>query len=119
GGGAFVHLTDLVRPSRVIQDAFGCRRLAGIDVRHDADVPRLFERILPFHRYPRASISSIWSRTSEEGGQVAAPLFVRLALPAIVRERLVGLCHLVRVFPLLDRRAAVVGRVEQLGGELV
>ena len=36
-----------------------------------------------------------------------------------MRERLVGLRHLVRVFSLLHRRAAVVGRVEQLGRQLV
>src|ERR1051325_5602744 len=46
------------------------------------------------------------------------PLRWEIPLPAIVRERLVGLRHLVRVFPLLHGRAAVVGGAEQLGGEL-
>src|SRR5205823_7764567 len=57
---------------------------------------------------------------SKEGGQAAAPLSVDVApLPAIMRERFVGLRHLVRVFPLLHCRAPVVGRVEQLGSQLV
>ena len=38
GGGAFMHFTDFVRDTRVEQDALGRRRLAGINVRHDADV---------------------------------------------------------------------------------
>ena len=40
-GGAFVDLADLVRDPGVEQDPFGRGRLAGIDVGHDADVPRL------------------------------------------------------------------------------
>ena len=41
-GGAFVDFADLVRNSGVEQDPFRRGRLAGIDVRHDADVPRFF-----------------------------------------------------------------------------
>ena len=40
-GGAVVHLTDLVADTGVVEDALGRRRLAGIDVRHDADVADL------------------------------------------------------------------------------
>src|SRR5262245_65850086 len=40
------------------------------------------------------------------------------ALPAVVREGLVGLRHAMRVLLLLDRAAATVGGVEQLAGEL-
>jgi hypothetical protein len=36
--GAFVHFADLVRTSGVEQNPFCRRGLAGIDVRHDADV---------------------------------------------------------------------------------
>ena len=43
GGGAVVHLTDLVAHTGVVEDALGCRRLAGINVRHDADVADLVE----------------------------------------------------------------------------
>src|SRR6185503_7539558 len=39
-------------------------------------------------------------------------------LPAVVRERLVGFRHAVRVLALLHRAAAQVGGVEQLVGEL-
>ena len=38
GRGAVVDLADLVRLAGVVEDALGRRRLAGIDVRHDADV---------------------------------------------------------------------------------
>src|SRR5438552_5704579 len=54
------------------------------------------------------------------GGSACAPLFVPFAwLPAIMRERLVGLRHLVRVFSLLHRGSPVAGGVEQLGGQLL
>jgi len=41
--GTVVRLTELVVDARVEQDALGRRRLAGIDVRHDADVADLVE----------------------------------------------------------------------------
>src|SRR3982751_1278620 len=41
---------------------------------------------------------------NEEGGQPSAPLLVESSLPAVMRERFVGLRHLVRVFSLLDGR---------------
>ena len=47
--GAFVHLTDLVGDARVEQDALGRRRLAGIDVGHDADVATTIQGYLPWH----------------------------------------------------------------------
>jgi len=40
-GGAFVHFADFVRNPGVVQDPFRRGRLPGIDVRHDADIPRL------------------------------------------------------------------------------
>ena len=43
GRGAVVGLAQLVVDARVEQDALGRRRLAGIDVRHDADVADLVE----------------------------------------------------------------------------
>src|ERR1051326_5229970 len=42
-GSAFVDLADLVGAPRVIEDAFSCSGLAGIDVGHDADVAHLLE----------------------------------------------------------------------------
>ena len=41
--GAFVHLTDLVGPAGVIEDALGRRGLARVDVGHDPDVAGLLE----------------------------------------------------------------------------
>ncbi len=38
-GRAVMDLADLVRDARVEKDAFGRRRLPGVDVRRDADVP--------------------------------------------------------------------------------
>ena len=43
---ALVHLADLVRLAGVVEDALRRRRLAGVDVRHDADVAVLVERHL-------------------------------------------------------------------------
>ena len=40
--GAFVHLTELVRDARIIEDALRSRGLTGIDMRHDADISSLF-----------------------------------------------------------------------------
>ena len=40
-GGALVHLTHLVRATRVEEDALRGRRLTGVDVRHDPDVSGL------------------------------------------------------------------------------
>jgi hypothetical protein len=42
-GRALVDLADLVRHTRVIQDALGGGRLPGVDVGRDPDVPGLFE----------------------------------------------------------------------------
>jgi len=39
-----VHLAHLVDPARIEKDAFGGRRLAGVDVRHDPDVSDLVDR---------------------------------------------------------------------------
>ena len=39
GGGSVVHLAHLVSAAGVKQDAFRRRRLAGVDVRNDSDVP--------------------------------------------------------------------------------
>jgi hypothetical protein len=49
GGGAVVHLSDLVVHARIEQDPLGRRRLPGIDVSHDADVARALERSGPGH----------------------------------------------------------------------
>ena len=49
-----VHLADLVGPAGVVEDALGRRGLPGIDVRHDADVSRPLQRVLPLHQTVRS-----------------------------------------------------------------
>ena len=99
-GSALVDFTDLVRDTGVEQDPLGRGRLTGVDVRHDADVADLGERGVC-------------------GGHVSDPYFVSsrrssVRLPAVVREGLVGLGHLVRVLAPLDRGTETVAGVEQL-----
>jgi hypothetical protein len=48
-GGAIVDLADLVALAGIEKNALGRRRLPGIDVRHDADVPVMLERCGPWH----------------------------------------------------------------------
>ena len=43
GSGAVVHLAELVRLARIIQDTLRRRGFAGVDVRHDADVTGALE----------------------------------------------------------------------------
>ncbi|GAV32354.1 hypothetical 66.3 kDa protein in hag2 5'region [Coriobacteriaceae bacterium EMTCatB1] len=62
----FVDLADLVRLPRVVEDALGRGRLAGVDMGHDPDVAGLGERILlTSHRV--GSLSSIPVVTSGSG----------------------------------------------------
>ncbi len=71
GGGAVVHLTDLVADTGVIEDALGRRRLAGIDVRHDADVADLGEvgqHVLCHGSFPTLSLA--WLLLSVASGSV-------------------------------------------------
>ena len=44
GRGAVMHFADLMRLAGIIEDALGRRRLAGIDVGHDADVAVVLDR---------------------------------------------------------------------------
>src|SRR5262245_2062620 len=54
-----------------------------------------------------------------QGIRAGYPPRRRGILPPIVSERFVRFSHLVRVFALLDRVAAIVRRIENLAGELV
>ncbi len=56
-GRSFMDLTDLVRNSGVEQNPFCRGGFAGIDVRHDADVPRFVESDLPGHLLPQSAFS--------------------------------------------------------------
>ncbi len=55
--GALVHLTHLVGAAGVVEDPLGGRRLAGVDVRHDADVPDLVQLIHLGHARPDCGFS--------------------------------------------------------------
>src|SRR6266446_5654636 len=57
--------------------------------------------------------------TQEKRGARSRPPLCISSLPAVMRERLVGLRHLVSVFSLLHGGPSVVGRVQQLAGQLV
>ena len=63
--GAFVHLADLVVDAGVVEDPLRNGRLAGIDVRHDADVARAFERGFAGHGLFRCSLKR-WGRNIDE-----------------------------------------------------
>ena len=49
GGGAFMDFADLVRPPRVIQDAFRGRGFTGIDMSSDADISHPLEGYCACH----------------------------------------------------------------------
>ncbi len=51
-----MHLADLVGATRVVEDALGRRRLTGVDVRHDPDVPGLLEGVLAGHEKGRVDL---------------------------------------------------------------
>jgi hypothetical protein len=44
-----VHFANAMGDPRVIEDALGRRRLSGVDVRHDSDIPATVERYLSRH----------------------------------------------------------------------
>ena len=57
GRGAVVHLADLVGLARVVEDPLGRRRLAGIDVGHDAEIAVVLDFVgsrhvlsVPYHQ---------------------------------------------------------------------
>ena len=45
GGGAVVDFADLMALAGVVEDPLGRRRLAGVDVRHDAEVAVVFDLV--------------------------------------------------------------------------
>ncbi len=50
GGGAVVDFADLMGLAGIVEDTFGRRRLPGIDVRHDAEIAIVFDRVTTGHR---------------------------------------------------------------------
>ena len=115
-GGAVVGLTDLVVDAGVEQDALGGGGLAGVDVRHDADVADLGQ----------VGVCTVWPRGSESlrlavgagRREAARPGIARVESrqrsPAVVGEGAVGLGHLVGVLAALDRGTQAVGGVQDL-----
>ena len=91
-----MHLAHFVALAGVIEHALGRGRLAGINVRHDAEVAIVLDGMGAGH-----------------GGKS----FAVAGLPAIVRECAVGFSHPVRVLALLDRVPPVIRRIEQLARE--
>src|SRR3546814_319937 len=57
GRHAVMDFADLVRPAGVVQDALGRRGLAGIDMRHDADVPIPLDGSYACHGNPDSILS--------------------------------------------------------------
>ena len=96
---AVVGLTDLVVDTGVEQDTLGRRRLAGIDVRHDADVADLLEVGKHFLCH-----SSLFSSSCP----------VRPPLPAVVSEGRLDSAILMGVLATLDRGTETVRGVEDL-----
>src|SRR5258706_749707 len=85
GGGAVMDFADFVALAGIIKNALSRGRLAGIDMRGNADIAIHAERSSAGH----------------------------FGLPAVVREGAVGVGHLVGVFALLDGAAAIVGGIHQ------
>src|SRR5262249_11305881 len=82
----------------VIENPLSRRRLPGIDVGHDAEIAVVLDWMTAGHeRY--------------------CPCCVGCPSPAVMRERAVGLSHLVRILALLDGAPPVVRRIEQLSRE--
>jgi hypothetical protein len=57
-----MHLSDTVGDARIEQDAFGRRRLAGVDVRHNPDIPATIQRYSACHSvnlYLRTKLSAV------------------------------------------------------------
>ena len=99
GGGTIMNFTDLVVDAGVEKDALGGRGLASVDMRHDANV---------------AHIGQVNGGSGCHGINSESQVVRGRSLPAVVREGLVGLGHLVHVFTALDAGAKTVAGVEQL-----
>ena len=116
GGRAFIHRTDFVGDTGVEQDALGRRGLSGVDVRHNPDIAGVFKFEYAAHSPLNGPFLSGSCCDSFTHGN--HQIFLKVELPAIVGESLVGFGHAVHVFLLLDGAAAGIRRVDQFIGEL-
>src|SRR5581483_11286653 len=115
-GRAVVHLAHPMGDPRVVEDPLGGRGLPGINMGHDADVPRAIEGMRPAQNEPsRKTICCSATPQARPATRTACQSAAwpncstrTTRLPAIVREGLVRLRHPMRIFLLLDRRARVV-----------
>ncbi|BBG29094.1 O-methyltransferase [Zymobacter palmae] len=103
GRSALMHLTDLMRKTGIEEDALSSRRLTRIDVRYDTDITVTIERCLTCHD----KVSCGWKRRSMRFRHLPSRLYsigrhLKSNLETVVRERLVGICHAVYVFTLLN-----------------
>src|SRR3990167_1370176 len=113
-GGAVMHFADLVVHTGVEQDALGRRRLAGIDVRGNADVAVALDGGLAGHGVTPntgAALGSVITRVGRPERLEGE------GLEAEVRERLVGFGHAVHFIALLHGAAAAFPGLEQLIGQ--
>ena len=62
GGGAVMDFADLVRLAGVIEDALGGRGLAGVDMRHDAEIAVVFDLVFAGHGSASQSRSRRYQR---------------------------------------------------------
>ena len=88
-GRALVDLADLMGLARVIENTLGRGGLTGIDVGHDADIARILQKVFLVCHELRP-------------------------LETIVRERTVGLGHLVEILATLHGSAGVLGGIDDL-----
>jgi hypothetical protein len=50
-GSPVVGFPDFMDFAGIVKDTFCCRGLTGIDVRHDPDIPRIFQTIFSSHNF--------------------------------------------------------------------
>src|SRR3990167_2497709 len=109
-GGAVMHFADLVVHTCVEQDALGRRRLAGIDVRGNADVAVALDGGLAGHGVTPntgAALGSVITRVGRPERLEGE------GLEAEVRERLVGFGHAVHFIALLHGAAAAFAGLQE------
>ncbi|MCY1224944.1 hypothetical protein D9M72_371220 [compost metagenome] len=100
GRSAVVDFADLMGLAGVVQDALSRRGLASVDVRHNTEITVVFDFVFACH--------------SGLPLETFAP-----ELPAIMRERTVGISHLVRVFALLHGATTVVRCVHEFAAQAI
>ena len=117
-GGAFMHFTYLVYFSRVEKYALGGGGLSGVNMSHYADISRFFQRCGSGHFLCLLSLVAI-APLNRYGVRLHAAFENMLlsALPPVMGEGTVGLCHPVGVFLLLEGAACVVAGIQYFTGK--